>query len=108
MKPIRKGCLDFSVFSELLNRGFILDLILKLVGAKIICQQLYDQTESKLGLQLPLQLKAEELYQKNTGEFVSFVAGRKILEQEEMSVMNVVVKSAFLRFLGIRIGDTEV
>lgn len=36
-----KVCLNFS----LLNRGFMLDLILKLVGAKIICQQLYDQTE---------------------------------------------------------------
>lgn len=54
---------------------------MKLVGAKIICQQLYDQAESKQVLQLSLQLKAQELYQKSMGEFVSFVAGRKILEQ---------------------------
>lgn len=57
---------------------------MKLVGAKIICQQLYDQAESKQVLQLSLQLKAQELYQKSTGEFVSFVAGRKILEQRNI------------------------
>lgn len=45
MKGIQSLFGFFFVFSELLNRGFILDLILKLVGAKIICQQLYDQTE---------------------------------------------------------------
>lgn len=58
-------------------------------------------------MQLPIQLKAEELYEKSRGGFVSFVAGRIILQQEETPVTDVERKLAFLRFsmiqrLGVR------
>lgn len=58
-------------------------------------------------MQLPIQLKAEELYEESRGDFVSFVAGRIILQQEETSVTDVERKLAFLRFsviqrLGVR------